>query len=53
MIDWVVNLPERCIEVHTGPSPGAYTHVERYERGQSIRPVAFRNVAFAVSDVLK
>jgi Uma2 family endonuclease len=21
---WIVNLPERCIEVYTGPSPGAY-----------------------------
>jgi Uma2 family endonuclease len=50
---WIVNLPERCIEVYTGPSPGAYAHVERYERGQAIRLVAFPDVAFAVSDVLK
>ena len=50
---WVVNLPERCIEVYTGPVPGAYSRVERYERGQSIRLVAFPDVSFAVSDVLK
>jgi Uma2 family endonuclease len=50
---WVVNLPERCIEVYTSPSPGAYGHVQRYERGQSIRPLAFSDVSFAVSDVLK
>jgi Uma2 family endonuclease len=50
---WVVNLPERCIEVYTRPTPGAYAEVERYERGQSIRLVAFPDVAFAVSDVLK
>ncbi|MEO7033041.1 MAG: Uma2 family endonuclease [Polyangiaceae bacterium] len=50
---WVVNIPERCIEVYTEPSPGAYAKVERYERGQSIRLVAFNDVAFAVSDVLK
>jgi Uma2 family endonuclease len=50
---WVVNLPERCIEVYTNPSPDAYARVERYERGQSIRPVAFSGLRFAVSDVLK
>jgi Uma2 family endonuclease len=50
---WVVNLPERCIEVYTGPGPSAYAHVEKYERGQSIQLVAFPDVSFAVSDVLK
>jgi len=50
---WVVNLPERCIEVYTGPVPGAYSNVERLARGQSIRLVAFPDVSFAVSDVLK
>jgi len=50
---WVVNLVEHCIEVYTEPSPGAYSHVTRYERGQSIRLVAFPDVSFAVSDVLK
>ena len=50
---WVVNLPERCIEVYTEPSSGVYGRVERYERGQSIRLVAFPDIAFAVSDILK
>ena len=50
---WVVNLPERCIEVYTEPSPEAYARVERYERGQSIRLVAFPEIAFAVADILK
>lgn len=50
---WVVNLAERCIEVYTSPSPGAYAHVERFERGQSIRLLAFNDVSFAVSDILK
>lgn len=50
---WVVNLPERCIEVYTEPLPGAYARTERYERGQSIRLVAFPDIAFAVSDILK
>ncbi|MEI9941034.1 MAG: Uma2 family endonuclease [Pseudomonadota bacterium] len=50
---WVVNLLERCIEVYTGPSPGAYAHCERYEHGQSIRLSGFPDVSFAVADVLK
>jgi Uma2 family endonuclease len=50
---WVVNLPERCIEVYTTPLLGAYGSVERFERGQSIRLVAFPDIAFAVSDILK
>ncbi len=50
---WVVNLPERCIEVYTGPSPGAYAHCERYEHGQSIRLSEFPDISFAVADVLK
>jgi Uma2 family endonuclease len=50
---WVVNLPERCIEVYTRPTPAAYAAVERYERGQSIRLVAFPDVAFAVAEILK
>jgi hypothetical protein len=46
-------VPERCIEVYTSPSPGAYAHVARYERGSSIRPLAFSDVSFAVSEILK
>jgi Uma2 family endonuclease len=50
---WIVNLPERCIEVYTGPSPGAYARCERYEQGQSIRLSGFPDLSFAVADVLK
>jgi Uma2 family endonuclease len=50
---WIVNLRERCIEVYTGPTPVAYSHVEKYEHGQSIQLVAFPDVSFAVSDVIK
>ncbi|MEP7051059.1 MAG: Uma2 family endonuclease [Pseudomonadota bacterium] len=50
---WIVNLLEHCIEVYTQPSPGAYGHVERYERGQVIQLLAFSDVRLAVSDVLK
>jgi Uma2 family endonuclease len=50
---WVVNLPERCIEVYTDPLPAAYASVVRYECSQSIRLVAFPEVTVAVADVLK
>ena len=50
---WIVNLSERCIEVYTGPSPGAYALCERYEHGQSIRLTGFPDVSFAVAEVLK
>ena len=50
---WVVNLPERCIEAYTGPSPGAYAHCERYEHGQAIRLSGFPDVVIAVADVLR
>ncbi len=50
---WVVNLPERCIEVYTGPSPGTYAHCERYEHGQAIRLSGFPDVVIAVADVLR
>ena len=50
---WIVNLPERCIEVYTEPTLSAYSHVEKFEHGQAIRLVAFPDVSFAVADVLK
>jgi Uma2 family endonuclease len=50
---WVVNLVERCIEVYRDPDDASYAKVERYERGQGIRLLAFSDVTIAVSDVLK
>lgn len=50
---WVVNLPERCIEVYTEPKPGAYGRCERYEREQSIQLTGFPDIALAVNDVLR
>ena len=49
----VVNLPERCVELYTAPSPGSYQHAARYERGQSISLTAFPDLTFAASDFLK
>jgi Uma2 family endonuclease len=50
---WIVNLPERCIEVYTVPQGGEYTRLQKYERGQSIRLGAFADVEVRVSDVMR
>jgi Uma2 family endonuclease len=50
---WIVNLPERCIEVYTNPEGSAYGRIDRYEPGQSIRLGAFNDVEIRVSDVVK
>lgn len=50
---WVVNIPERCVEVYRDPQPNCYANSERYEPGQSIRLASFNDVVLAVSDFLK
>jgi Uma2 family endonuclease len=50
---WIVNLPERCIEVYTAPEGNTYARVEKYAPGQSIRLGAFSDVEVRVSDVLR
>jgi len=50
---WVVNLPERCIDVYTRPASGAYALVQRYEPDESIHPLAFPDAALAVSDIIE
>lgn len=50
---WVVNLVDRRIEVHTGPSSAGYGVVRFVERGQVIRPVSFPDVQLSVDDVLR
>ncbi|MEI9937717.1 MAG: Uma2 family endonuclease [Pseudomonadota bacterium] len=50
---WIVNLPERCIEVYTALGGNAYAHVEKYAPGQAIRLGAFSDVEVRVSDVIK
>lgn len=33
---WVVDVPERCIEAHTDPTPDGYRHFEVYKVGTSV-----------------
>jgi Uma2 family endonuclease len=50
---WIVNVPERCIEVHRAPADGIYTAVSRHGAGEAIAPLGFPDVAIRVDDVLR
>jgi len=49
---WLVNLVDDLILVYRDPSPAGYRTVQALARGDVIRPLAFPDVAVAVSDVL-
>lgn len=48
---WVVNIPDRSIEVHTEPSRGGYTRVTPFKVGQTLAPQAFPDVVLGVGDL--
>jgi Uma2 family endonuclease len=48
---WIVNLPEECLEVRRDPQGSAYRSAESLHAGQVARPLAFPEVALAVSRV--
>ena len=50
---WVVNIPERCVEVYDDPQGSSYARCVRYEPGQSIGLASFDDVVIHVSDILK
>ncbi len=49
---WIVNLPERMVEVHREPSARGYLVVRRALPGQAIAPLAFPEVSFTVDDLV-
>jgi Uma2 family endonuclease len=46
---WIVDIPGRCVEVRRGPRGTAYEEVTVYHPGQEVRPLAFPDIALAVS----
>jgi Uma2 family endonuclease len=48
---WVVGVRDRIVEVHTEIVEGRYTRVTPYKPGETIRPLAFPDVAIAVADL--
>lgn len=49
---WIVNVAERLVEVHRGPTAGGWTSVTRHADDEAIAPEAFPDVAIRIADVL-
>lgn len=49
---WIVNLPERQIEVYREPRPNGYRTLTRYAPGETITPLAFADITVSVSDII-
>lgn len=49
---WIVNLPERVVEVHREPHRGRWREKTIYRRGERVHMLAFPDVSIAVDDVL-
>jgi Uma2 family endonuclease len=49
---WIADLVGQAIEVHRRPSAHGYLEVRRYQRGESLRPLAFPDIAVAVEEIL-
>jgi Uma2 family endonuclease len=46
---WIVNIPERCLEIHRDPEGGAYRTVLTIHPGKEARPLAFPDVVLPAS----
>ncbi|HXT60928.1 MAG TPA: Uma2 family endonuclease [Pirellulales bacterium] len=46
---WIVNLPDKCVEVRREPRDGRYQSVESFSRGAEIAPLAFPKLALPVA----
>jgi Uma2 family endonuclease len=49
---WVLNLPERALEVYREPTPAGYQDRQTHQRGERVAPLAFPELALAVADLL-
>jgi Uma2 family endonuclease len=48
---WLVNLPDRVVEVHRQPSAGRYSVIERAGVDAEIAPAAFPSLRLAVREI--
>ena len=49
---WVLNLIDRCLEVHRTPSPNGYGSVEIFAESDSAVPLSARSRSITVADLL-
>jgi Uma2 family endonuclease len=38
---WIVNVPEKCVEVRPNPQQGQYGPAQHHRREEEVRPLAF------------
>ena len=48
---WLVNIPERCIEVHRDPVDECYRDVRSYGIDETVRPLAFPELELPVAEL--
>ena len=48
---WIVNINDRCVEVHRDPFGSSYRSVEVVRAGQEVRPLAFPEIALPVERI--
>lgn len=46
---WIVNIPQRCVEVRRDPMGDAYAELRTYRPGDVIHPLAFPDLALPVA----
>jgi Uma2 family endonuclease len=49
---WIINLPERCLEVYRNPSGSRYRSVSIYSETESVASLAAPHASVLVSDLL-
>ena len=50
---WIVNLPERVVEVYSSPANGAYAEHRRVHAGDALAPAAFPDAAIDTAALLQ
>jgi Uma2 family endonuclease len=48
---WIVNVPDRLVEVYRSPRDGEYRSVTSHGRAELIHPMAFADLEIAVADL--
>ncbi|MBS0266127.1 MAG: Uma2 family endonuclease [Planctomycetes bacterium] len=46
---WVVNIPDKCVEVFRQPEQGKYREHQVFKAGDEIQPLAFPEISLAVA----
>ncbi|GFZ99878.1 Uma2 family endonuclease [Okeania sp. KiyG1] len=49
---WLVNLPQKCLEVYRQPTGNGYENVQTFQSGDTVTIQALPNVTFTVDEIL-